>query len=252
MSRLIFIIAIAVVGWLLYKLYFKKLLAQGQMGKIKIGMIVFGLIFLVLAVAGKAPPIMALVGAAMTQVMRLVPLALRFAPMIQQMINNKKVFGGSDGNTSTVRTQTLVMTLDHDSGEMHGDIIAGPMEGRQLDQLSAAEMRVFYEHCNQHDTEAVRLLEAYLARVQPEGWTNQQHEQASGGHSSGNAADSSAAIGVQEAYEILGLDRNASADEVVDAHRRLMTRMHPDKGGSNYLAAKINAAKQTLLETLNS
>lgn len=60
------------------------------------------------------------------------------------------------------------------------------------------------------------------------------------------------AMSSAEAYAVLGLKPGASADDVRAAHRRLMKDFHPDKGGSDYLAVKINQAKDLLLQELGS
>ena len=55
----------------------------------------------------------------------------------------------------------------------------------------------------------------------------------------------------EEAYRVLGIGENATDDEIIEAHRKLIQKMHPDRGGNDYLAAKINQAKDYLLKKPN-
>lgn len=248
MPRLIFIIAIGVVGWLIYKLYYQKLKAQGKPGMIKLGLIALGLVFMLAAVTGKAHFIFALIGAAMTQIMRLLPLILRFAPTLSQFFNQHKVHNPGQGQQSRVQTAYLDMTLDHDSGQMSGQVLTGQHQGRSLDSLSPEEVQALFEECAANDPESARLLQAWVTRTygNDENRSSQWQNTAGGAGDAGHSSD--AVPSTAEARDILGLEADATRQDIIDAHRRLMVKMHPDKGGSNYLAAKINAAKEVLLK----
>ena len=271
--RILFLVAVGVVAWLLWKLYFKALLAQGRQGQLKIALVGLGLLFLVLALTGRAPAIFVAIGALMTQVMRFAPLLIRFAPSLRQWLGNGSLPGGgpfggggpgggakgagASGRVSQVRTRTLLMRLDQDSGEMSGTVLAGDFEGRELADMSDDELGRLHERCRREDTDALRLLEAWLVRERGDAWGSTgsagadrgDGESASAGASgSGAPGGSGTEIGEVEAREILGVGEGATREEIVAAHRSLMTRLHPDKGGSNWLAARVNEAKRVLVE----
>jgi hypothetical protein len=131
------------------------------------------------------------------------------------------------------------MELDHDSGAMRGRVIAGVHQGVELERIDVETLISMFREI---DEESRALLAAYLDRRDPS-WS--EHAQADA--TAGRRATSSGKMSEQEAYQILGLEPGASADDVGRAHRTLMKKLHPDQGGSTYLAARINEAKEILL-----
>ena len=148
----------------------------------------------------------------------------------------------SRGTRSAVRSAFLDMTLDHDTGTMTGSVTAGAYTGRSLADLDETALKQLRRELVA-DSESLTLLEAYLDRRMP-GWREDFEADAAAG--TRGPADSGPMTD-QEAYQILGLAPGASEAEIRAAHRRLMMRMHPDQGGSTFLAAKINEAKDRLL-----
>jgi hypothetical protein len=143
------------------------------------------------------------------------------------------------GQISRVRSAYFEMELDHDSGSMRGHVIAGRHQGAALEQLDIETLISMFREI---DEESRALLAAYLDRRDP-GWI--EHAQAD--PAAGRRATASGKMSEQEAYQILGLESGASADDISRAHRTLMKKLHPDQGGSTYLAARINEAKEILL-----
>jgi DnaJ-domain-containing protein 1 len=161
----------------------------------------------------------------------------------------------SGDGSSTVETAYLSMTLDHATGNMEGTVLKGAFQGRALSSLSIEALLALLDECRAEDAQSTRVLEAYLDRVHPD-W----RQQAEGAAAPGAGAAGGAGPGGrgapppgrnrmsrQEALELLGLQAGATPDQIKEAHRRLMNKNHPDKGGSTYLAAKINEAKEVLL-----
>lgn len=160
--------------------------------------------------------------------------------------------GPSPGNQSKVSTEVLEMTLDHDTGAMQGRVLQGPLQGRELADLEENDFIELLQYCRQRDADSARLLETYLDKRFGDSWRGDDPQQAgsdtgSQGEQQGAAA-SSGPMNQREALDILGLEEGASRDDIVQAHRRLMQRLHPDRGGSDWLAARINEAKKVLLD----
>jgi DnaJ-domain-containing protein 1 len=148
----------------------------------------------------------------------------------------------SPGQTSRVRSQYLDMTLDHDSGELSGQIVAGPYAGRRLDEFDLPQLTAMISG---FDAQSVSLLESYLDRRFP-AWRQNAQGNTAGGQSRPSSSDK---MTDEEAYQILGLQPGAGRDEISRAHRALMKKLHPDQGGSTYLASRVNEAKDILLRT---
>ena len=146
----------------------------------------------------------------------------------------------SGGQRSRVRSNFIEMTLDHDSGAMTGVIVAGRLKGTSLDTL---ERSALVGLLAEFDEESRNLLAAYLDRRHPR-WREDVDDNAAAGHGGPGRARK---MSEEEAYQILGLQPGASADEIGRAHRSLMKKLHPDHGGSTYLAARVNEAKDVLL-----
>jgi hypothetical protein len=146
----------------------------------------------------------------------------------------------SAGQVSRVRSPFLEMELDHDSGGLAGRIVAGPHQGMPLDAL---DVETLVGMLTEVDDESRALLAAYLDRRHA-GW----REHADDGATAGQArATRSGKMTDEEAYQILGLQPGATTEEITRAHRLLMKKLHPDQGGSTYLAARVNDAKDVLL-----
>ncbi len=145
----------------------------------------------------------------------------------------------SSGQFSEIRTAFFLMRLDHDSGAIEGDILAGRFEGRTLNSLSSDDLHLLCEEVIT-DPDSVRLLDTYLDRVA--GVDGQEEEAAANqGRRPRGPMNRARALG------ILGLRAGSTQKQIRRAHRELMIKLHPDHGGSTDLAAEVNAAKDYLL-----
>jgi len=147
----------------------------------------------------------------------------------------------SAGQASRVRTAFFEMELDHDTGKMQGRVLAGSCQGASLDALDAATLMKLL---GEIDDDSRDLLAAYLDRREP-GWRDHAQHDAGAGTRPADAGK----ITEEEAYQILGIQPGATTEEISRAHRSLIKKLHPDHGGTTYLAARINEAKDVLLRS---
>lgn len=194
------------------------------------------------------PALVGLLGAILTALGRIglgAPL-LFFAYALYARARRTTSVQPTPGQRSTVRSAMLEMMLDHDTGEMDGIVLGGTFEGRQLGDMSENELLELAAEAS-GDGESAQLLEAYLDRRMP-GWRDDA-EPDDGARQRGTP--NSGAMTEQEAYQILGLEPGAPIVDIRKAHRSLMQRVHPDLGGSSFLAQRINEAKDFLLRLHN-
>jgi hypothetical protein len=173
-----------------------------------------------------------------------VPLAMLGSWLLWGTTSGPWLGGGrqkTPGQTSRVETEHLQMELDHDTGEMRGRVLKGLFKDRDIESLSAADMALLWQDCRHTDPPSARLIEAYLDRT----YASWREDMARGESDMSRGPDGR--MTVEEAFEILGLKQGASEEEIRRAHRNLMLKLHPDRGGSTYLAAKINEAKDVAL-----
>jgi len=140
-----------------------------------------------------------------------------------------------------VTTEHLEVKLDHDTGDISGRVSTGFFAGRRLEDLSPMQLAYLWQDCRFADPQSGQIIETYLDRVHPS-W-REDLARAEGEHSSGPGGKMTR----EQALEILGLEPGATEAEIRRAHRELMMKLHPDRGGSTFLAAKINEAKDVLL-----
>lgn len=204
----------------------------------KIGLSTAAILLVLLAVTGRIHWIGAMIGAMLPFIRRAIPLLIRYFPMIQHYQKTRTRPPPSAGNCSQVQTSILNMTMDHDTDRLYGEVISGPYTGSQLDAMALEQLQQLLDYCHQQEHDSVKLLVRYLNHRFGNQWQNTTPPNHNG------------EIDPEAAYAILGLKNGASREEIIQAHRKMMQKMHPDRGGSDYLAAQINRAKDILLDNM--
>ncbi|MEE9253632.1 MAG: molecular chaperone DnaJ [Pseudomonadales bacterium] len=186
---------------------------------------------------------MAAAAVAVVPLLRRLARLIRYLPLMGRMAQRARGWssgaspGGATPHRSDVQTRYLDMSLNHGTGEMEGRVTAGRFEGDELSSLSLDQLRLLWHEFQSHDAESARLLETYLDREHGDDWRGE------------TPSTGSTSMSREEALSVLGLeDPKPTPEAIVQAHRRLMQKLHPDRGGSHYLAAKLNEAKDLLMQ----
>ncbi|MFO1154289.1 MAG: hypothetical protein U1E42_11605 [Rhodospirillales bacterium] len=161
---------------------------------------------------------------------------------------------GGNGGASQLETKSLKMSLDHATGDLDGEVLIGAYAGRRLSDLSFDEVIDLFRLCATVDSASVALLESFLDQRWPD-WRETHAASAAGGHAGADdrtgttaaAAEAGGPMTAEQARRILGLDAGASEDDIRAAYHRLIALVHPDRGGSGFLAAQVNRARDILL-----
>ena len=248
MVRLIVLFIVAFLLWVgLRALLGRKNLTVNQFAAIYLASLV-GIAFLYLGLTGKLHPLFAFLGAALPFMTRLISIAMRGAQIaaFMKFLRNMGIgtsWGGSTSgarapNTSEISSRYIHMVLHHDTGRMEGEVLEGSFRDTSLSAMNLDQLKQLYGEIQQ-DSDSVNLLMAYLDREHPD-WQNDEEKSARQPSLSDDMSEA-------QALDILGLDEDAGYEDIVRAHRSLMQRVHPDRGGSSFLAARINQAKDILL-----
>ncbi len=241
MTRLVILIALATVAWLLIRWFIKTPPRQVVASAKRAGLAVAVLALGFLAITGRLNWIF-VVGAAALPFLKKGFVMLKYLPLVRGLFGGSATaenLGGQRNPFSTLETRFLRVSLDISTGNLDGEVLDGGFEGQFLSKMPLADLLRLLNECNA-DPRSAALLAAYLDRHHS-GWRTQTNS--GGPHETSPEQGMSAA----EARDILGLGNHPSDEEITQAHRRLIHKLHPDRGGSTYLAAKINQAKDCLL-----
>lgn len=257
MRNLIILIAV-VVAVLIVRSFMRSSPEKAAKFIRQFGLAIAAGLLLFLLMTGRLPWLFGLAAAAIPFARRLLPM-LRYVPFLHNLLRRYQTgkanqAGPASGQTSSVEARFVRMLLDHDSGSMDGKILHGMHKGAHLAQLTLQQLVALlgeWQDQSSGDNDSAALLQAYLDRMHPD-W----HSRADSAGYSYDTSDDAAGrtlsgrddMSRTEALQILGLTDTATQADIIAAHKHLMQKNHPDRGGSTWLAAKINLAKERLTQ----
>ena len=241
MVRIIVLLTLAFVLWYLWRETKKLNTLSAEKRRAVIWRSVFIGVFVVtllLVITGRAHWLSAAIAGLLPAMKGLLTTALRAAPLLKFWGKASSAAFGTEGIGPTLRTQHLEIKINLTNGAMDGTVRKGTYAESRLSTLSREQLNQLLSTYQNSDRESSLLLNAYMARR----FTGFEEAKTTSPPLSGNSDE--------EAWQILGLQPGASREDIGKAHKSLMQKLHPDRGGNDYLAAKVNAAKDQLLKGL--
>ncbi|PID42813.1 MAG: molecular chaperone DnaJ [Gammaproteobacteria bacterium] len=254
MSKLVILIIVGVIAYLYFTEWKKASPERKKSMLIKGGVGAFLVTLVILVVTGRLHILFAAIAGALPFLRRSMGL-LRYLPFLRKLISQASGSTAGNANRSSVKTRLVQLELDHSIGKISGRVLTGALAGRDMDTLSMEEIISLFELAMARSPDSLPLIEAYCAGRFGPTWRQQfGFDHAAGAESSNGGKSSTGARGnslsVNDALQILGLEKGATKKQVIAAHRKLIQKFHPDRGGSNYLAHMINEAKSVLIAFL--
>jgi hypothetical protein len=251
MSRILLLIAVIFLIW--YGLRWWKQQAPKQRSKSLWTYALWGsaAVLILLFLTGRAHWITAAIGA-------LLPLAKSVLPYLQRLIPYAFQWRQQKQQQGQLTGEWVKLNVNPLSGRLNGSVLKGELKDRSLSDLSESDLKVLLKACLTEDMKSAQLLAAFLQQTYGQQWQERfadvlNAHQSQGGQSRGQSSGASfdhhsGPLSEQEAYEILGVDEHASKDEIIKAYKSLMQKVHPDRGGSDYLTRLVSEAKELLLK----
>ncbi len=209
----------------------------------------FAIVAVLLAATGRLGWVLAVLAAWLPWAMRALHLHALIRGVWAALTSTgfHSTMSGKAPHASVIETECLRMVLNTISGRLSGRVRTGALAGRMLDDLSLPELGILYRFCAT-DENSLKVLEAWLDREGPADWRQTIACQNDNGFSADHASTGGGGpMTHAEALRVLDLGADATPDQIREAYCRLITRLHPDHGGSSYLAAQLNCAKDVLL-----
>lgn len=240
MRGLVILLLIGVVAWFFMR--YRHVPPAEQAKWRKLALLYGGLgVLLLLVLTNRVTPLLGLFGAVTPWIHR--------AILAKNMIDRFRTQGAAAADqVSRLQTRFLKVEIDPTTGAMHAVVTEGEHTGEVLADLSEEQLIALWQHVRTQDEASAQLLQAWMDREIGPRWRH------SAGVNQGGNTDSpsrNATMSISDAYAVLGLAEGCSRDDIVGAHRKLIGRVHPDKGGGDWLAAKVNEAKAVLLERIS-